>query len=204
MTPAVFPAVPQVHGEPRADLLPLGADRESSRAAGFAEGFAAGARAAGRLAETARRRAAAERDAAERAAQVRLEEALVVLADAARVARERTAPVLAASEHTLHTRALELARAVLGVELRDGATSSAAALARVRAAALGTRDVTVRLNPDDLALLPGTPGLPDGVVLVGDPDLGRGEAIAEHAAGWLDGRIDEALRRARAALEGTP
>ncbi len=183
-------------------MLPIGADRESARAAGFAAGFAAGARAAARAAETARRRAAYDREVAARQADERTEAALAVLAAAARAARERAVPVLAQAEQALHEAALALAGAVLAVELTDERTAAAAALARVRAAAAMADDVTVRLHPQDLALLADVEALPAGVVLVADPTLGRGEAFGEHADGWLDGRIDEALRRARAALEG--
>ncbi len=203
VVPAQFPALTAtLDGSARADVLPVWSDREAARAAGFAAGFAAGARAAARAGETARRRAALEREEAAHQAMLRLEAGLAVLAAAAQAAQSRTAPVLADVQATLHRNALELARALLAVELRNDETSSAAALARVRAAAEVAPAVTVRLNPQDLALLAEAPSLPPGVVLVPDPSLARGEALAEHADGWLDGRIDEALRRAQAALDG--
>lgn len=202
VVPARFPALTATLDRSHADVLPVGTDREAARAAGFAAGFAAGARAAARVAEAARRRVALDRDAAARDAEARLAAALRALAAAADAARSRSAPVVAQAESLLHERAIELAGAVLGVELRDDETAAEALLARVRAAA-GTADrVEVRLNPHDLALVATLPGLPAGVELVGDPAIGRGGAYAEHAAGWLDGRIDEALRRARAALDG--
>lgn len=202
VVPAQFPPLLGTFDGGRADVLPIGTDRESARAAGFAAGFTAGARAAARAAETARRRAAYDREVAARRADERTEAALAVLAAAARAARERAVPVLAQAESALHEAALALAGAVLALELSDERTAAAAALARVRAAAAMADDVTVRLHPHDLALLADVETLPTGVVLVADPTLGRGEALAEHADGWLDGRIDEALRRARAALEG--
>ncbi|HEY0118549.1 MAG TPA: FliH/SctL family protein [Cellulomonas sp.] len=201
--PAQFPALAsRPDGSPLADLLPVGFDRESSRAAGFAAGFAAGARAAARAAETAVRRATLEREDAARRGDERLEAALAALGSAARALSARTAPVLAEAEQALHEHALALAEAVLGVELQQDETSAAAALARVRAAAGMGDAVTVRLNPQDLSSLSGMPSLPAGVVLVSDPSLGRGEALAEQADGWLDARIGDALRRARAALDG--
>jgi flagellar assembly protein FliH len=199
--PAQFPPL-LASLDGRADVLPIGTDRESARAAGFAAGFTAGARAAARAAETARRRAAFDREVAARRADERTEAALGVLAAAARAAQARVAPVLADAERALHEAAIALAEAVLAVELSDGTTAAAAALARVRAAAEMADEVTVRLNPEDLALLDGAGTLPPAVVLVADPTLGRGEAFATHADGWLDGRIDEALRRARSALDG--
>lgn len=202
VVPAQFPALTAtLDGSPHADLLPVGSDRESARAAGFAAGFAAGARAAARAAEVSRRRTVLEREAAAREADERTSAALEVLAAAARAATERTVPVLAEAEHAVHEAALSLAAAVLAVELRSDETSAAAVLARVRQASALADAVTVRLNPDDLALLSGK-ALPTDVVLVADPALGRGEAVATHPDGWLDGRIDAALARARAALEG--
>jgi flagellar assembly protein FliH len=203
VVPAQFPPLMSaLDGTPRADVLPIGADPESARSAGFAAGFAAGARAAARAAETARRRAVLEREAAAARAEELLDAALGVLAAAASAVQARDVPVLAEAEATLHDAAIALAAAVLAVELADDDTAAAAALARVRAAAEIADDVTVRLHPQDFALLAGCMALPTGVVLVADPSLGRGEAVAAHAEGWLDGRIGEALGRARAALGG--
>lgn len=107
--------------------------------------------------------------------------------------------MLASAAQTLQRAALELAEAVLGVELSDGATGAVAALARVAAAEV--EPVVVRLNPDDLRALGTDPQLPDGARLVADASLGRGDAVAELPDGWLDARIGTALDRARAALE---
>lgn len=201
---AVFPSLPTAgDGVGFADVLPVGVDREASRAAGFAAGFAAGARAAARAAEGGRRRAAVERAAADREAAARIVAAVAALETAAAAARARTAPVLDEATETLHRQALELARAVLGVELRDEATAAAAALARVRAAVRADEVVEVRLHPDDVAALAGLPELPVGVLLVADTGLRRGEAVAEHREGWLDGRIEAAFDRALAVLEGS-
>jgi flagellar assembly protein FliH len=203
VVPAQFPALAvSFDGAAPADVRPVGTDRESARAAGFAAGFAAGARAAARAAESTRRRAALDRQAAQQEAAARLEDALGALAAATQAVAERAAPVLAEAERTLHECALALARTVVGVELRDDDTAAAAVLARVREGARLADTVTVRLNPDVMELLAGVRAVPAGVVLVADPSLARGEAVAEHAEGWLDGRIDEALARARAALDG--
>ncbi|WP_378097158.1 FliH/SctL family protein [Cellulomonas sp. T2.31MG-18] len=171
---------------------------DGAHAAGFAAGFAAGARAAARTAARAqavadqRRLADEHRRTAEHAA------ALAALAAATRGAQSRTAPVLAEAEATLLRCALELAEAVLGVELSDGATGAVAALARVTAA--DVEPVVVRLNPDDVRALGSDPELPDGARLVADPSLARGDAVADLPDGWLDARIGTALDRARAAL----
>ncbi|MFS0702834.1 FliH/SctL family protein, partial [Cellulomonas sp. 179-A 4D5 NHS] len=102
----------------------------------------------------------------------------------------------------LHAAALELAAAVLGTELADGERSARAALARVLGNPLVPGVHTVRLHPRDLAALQAAGGVPatSGVELVADPALAPGDAIGEHPDGYLDGRIDAALDRARAVL----
>lgn len=191
-------AFPALDAPGEADL-PTQRAGASAHAAGFAAGFAAGARAASRAAAQARvvaeERALADdrRRAAEHAA------ALAALDAAVRGARSQTAPVLAEAQATLHRCALELATAVLGVELSDGPTGAVAALARVAAA--DVEPVVIHLNPDDLRALGADPQLPEGARLVADPSLARGDAVADLADGWLDARIGAALERARAALE---
>lgn len=190
-----FPAL----DAPGRDDLPTQRAGASAHAAGFAAGFAAGARAASRAAAQAqvladeRRLADEHRRAAEHAA------ALAALDAAVRGARSQTAPVLAEAQATLQRCALELATAVLGVELSDGPTGAVAALARVAAA--DVEPVAIRLHPDDLRALGPDPQLPEGARLVADPSLARGDAVADLPDGWLDARISSALERARTALE---
>lgn len=197
VTAVAFPAL----DAPGQEAVPTQRAAASAHAAGFAAGFAAGARAASRAAAQAqhladeRRLADEERRAAEHTAR------LAALAAATRAAQSRTAPVLAHAESTLHRCALELAAAVLGVELADGPAGAAAALARVRAGAPDRDDVVVHLHPEDVRALGPDPQLPEGTRLVADPSLARGDAVAEHPDGWLDARIGTALERARAALD---
>ncbi|GEA90144.1 FliH/SctL family protein [Cellulomonas cellasea] len=178
------------------------AERERARSAGYAAGFAAGASEAARAAQVeaehvaARRASEDARRAAEHAA------ALDALGRAAQVAAARTAPVLAHAEARLHAAALELAAAVLGTELTDGERSARAALARVLGHPLVPGVHTVRLHPRDVAALQAAGGVPAaaGVEVVADPALAPGDAVGEHPDGYLDGRIDAALDRARAVL----
>jgi len=187
----------------RPQQLQVPAPDGAARAEGFAAGYAAGAReAARRASDAARARAATaavvdERRAAEHA---RLVAALDAAADAVRAAH---APVLAAVDEQLHAAALELARAVLGVELAEGDHAARAALARVLGVPHLPARLTVRLHPDDVAALvaAGT-ALPDGVDLAGDASLARGDAVAQYADGVLDARLAAALARAEAALRG--
>ncbi|PZR54128.1 hypothetical protein DNL40_04100 [Xylanimonas oleitrophica] len=191
----VLPAVPDVVDPHRPD---------AQRGAGWAAGYAAGAR---RAAEVARQRA--EQDAAARAAAdarhaAEVAGALRALAAAAAGVRALRTPVVQESERTLHTLALELAEAVLGVELSDAEHGARAALARALSRPWDDEGVTVRMHPDDLALVHAATGAdasPEGVRVVADPTVARGDAVAEHVDGWLDARIGTALERARAALD---
>jgi flagellar assembly protein FliH len=189
--------------------------RAAGYAAGYSAGYAAGAREAARVAQAETERVRRERAVEAERNAARLADALAVLANAARVAADRSAPVLAAAERTLQAAALELATAVLGVELADGATSARAALTRVLALDPEHEVHTVRLHPQDLAVLrealdaAGTgvqpAGLPDltGVELVADPSLAPGDARGEFPEGYLDARVVAALGRARYALAET-
>lgn len=182
---------------------------DAGRAEGFAAGYAAGAREAARVAQEDAARARAAQEARRAAAQDALDRALAVLAAAATAAAARTVPVVHDVEARLHEAALDLATAVLGVELADHARGARAALARVLAHVEGTEPVTVRLHPADLAALPAAadatgaaPTVPDGVTLVADPTLAPGDAVADLPDGYLDARLDRAVARARAALRG--
>lgn|GEM_PF-727855 len=191
---------------------PLGTARAVDRAAsdharaeGFAAGFAAGAREAARVAEQHAREALAARLAQESEAAAVTTRALDVLATCAAAARVRTEPVVADLQARLQLAALELAEALLGAELADHDRSARAALTRALLHADAIEDVTVRLHPSDLAALraSGADAPRDGVALVADPTLTPGDAVAEHADGYLDARLTTAVARARQALAGT-
>jgi flagellar assembly protein FliH len=150
---------------------------QAAQSRGYAAGFAAGNQeAASRLAEQSESIAAAARSAAA-TAQARTEEAIARL--------------------NLAVRAVE---AIIGVELRDGADSARSALARALGHPEATSVSVVRVNPADLAELMDLPM--EGITLVADQDLARGDAIAELPTGFLDARIGAALDRARAELRG--
>lgn len=176
---------------------------ERARAQGFAAGYAAGSRAAAKVAATEAEQvvARAEQDRARRALEH--QQALEILARAATAAQTRTQPVLDQVERRLHLAAVELAQALLGVELSDAERSGRAALARVLGNPRLPEAVTVRLHPRDLEALRAADvevTLADGVVLAGDPSLAYGDAVAEHPDGLLDARLGEALTRALDAL----
>ncbi|NUU06374.1 FliH/SctL family protein [Leifsonia sp. C5G2] len=172
----------------------------SARSRGYAAGFAEGMRAA--AAEQARWLAEAEDGRAAESAEAA--DRFAVLAAALRTAavelREATVPVLAEAEAALTAAAFELATAVVGVALDDRLAAARAAVARVLAAAAPGPVPVVRLHPDDVSALQGSGFAADGVQLVADPALHRGDAVGELPNGWLDARIHSALRRAKEAL----
>lgn len=176
-------------------------------ASGYSAGWSAGTRAGLKEVEEQRRRLAAE--AAERAEQAAAaaQAALATLARAAAAAQARLTPVVADAHTELTAAAVALAETLLGAELRDDETAARAALRR----ALSVQDedvVRIRLHPDDLAHLtrtladlPAELTVPDGVELVADPALDRGDALSELAEGYLDARLSTAVARVKDALE---
>ncbi|MFC0713849.1 FliH/SctL family protein [Cellulomonas biazotea] len=215
---ALAASAPTVSGEvlafrPSPLAAPAVLDRgasDAARAEGFATGYAAGAREAARVAQEEATRVRLAQEERRVAAQVALDRALDVLRAAGAAAAARTVPVATEVEHRLHAAALDLATAVLGVELSDHERGARAALARVLAHVDGTEPVTVRLHPADLAALTAAadatgatlPDVPEGVTLVADATLAPGDARADLPDGFLDARVDAALARARAALDG--
>lgn len=190
-----FPALPSEHQQ---------ALDARARASGHAAGYAAGLREA--EAGLARRVAEleTEHESALRHARARLDRAVEVLAAAAAALDERMLPVLAEANQTLAENAMDLAEAILGVELANPARSSVAAMTRALSGADAALVGTVRLNPMDLAVLDEETTSSAGVVLAPDPTLARGDAIADLPVGYLDARISTATARARAAIMGRP
>lgn len=184
----------------------LAAETERARTAGYAAGWAAGARAAAEAAERQQRALAqqAEEDRARHEAAVA--EGLAALARAAQTAAARTAPVVEAATREVLDAVVAVAAAVVGHELSDDATSARSVLARVAALPADLGVQTVRVSREDHAAITAVvegagAALPPGVELVVDPALGRGDMVAEHPHGFVDGRVRTALERARRALE---
>ncbi len=185
--------------------------REQARVGGYAAGWAEGTRAAAVAAQRAAERVA-ERVEEERAvARAQVDAALATLASAARAVNDRTIPVVEKSHELIVRLALDLAEAIVGVELSSSERSARSALARALAVPAGTEIVAIRLNPHDLArldLLAGAAakaghvvGVPDGVELVADATLAPGDAISHLPTGYLDARVATGAARLRAAVE---
>lgn len=173
---------------------------EQARARGHAAGYTDGLRAA--QVEVARRVSELDERHAEalQAANDRTTAAVAVVETAARSLNERTVPLLAESHNALAAAAIELAEAILGYELGNEERSARAALARALDVTHLDDVRTVRLHPEDLALLDPDVHAAAGVELTADPSLSRGDAITEFPHGYLDARLSTALDRARAAL----
>jgi len=171
-----------------------------ARASGHAAGYAEGLRAANVELEQLRERLQAELDATIRHGQARLDRALEVLEAASAALAARALPVVADAQDALARNALDLAEALLGIELASGDTSARAALTRALSTADAPLVTTVRLNPTDLAVLDEATIAAAGVPLVADPALARGDAIADLPIGYLDARISAATARARTAI----
>jgi len=176
-------------------------ERRRGYADGHAEGFRAGAQAATAAAATA---AAAEAERAAAHART-VATAMAALEAAAASLTARAEALTAASDARVFDAAVELAAAIVGAELADDERSARAAVRRALAAADPAELQAVRLNPADLAVLERLGTHPDGVVLIADDTLERGDAVAALTDGHIDARVGAALARARRALaEETP
>lgn len=182
-------------------------EHASGYANGYAAGWAAGSRAAARTAALEQMRAAEEEVARVKRRAASVHAAVALLMTAAEAARARAVPVVEDCRQTLATAAVELAEAMLGAELATGETSAVAAVQRALAVDDDVDVVRIRLHPDDVDLLlsgltdgAAAMGIPDGVTLVADHTLARGDAVSELTEGYLDARLSTALDRARRAL----
>ena len=187
--------------------------QERAHVSGYAAGFAAGSRAAAEATQGLHERLLAQAAAAEAVRAEAHRAAVHTLELAARAAVDRVVPVLDEARDLLHLRALELARAVLGAELRDVEHGATAALARAAQLPHDVRVQTVRMHPRDLEAL-ATVGRAHGgavsggdlagVELVADPSLAPGDAVSTFEGGFFDARIETAFDRAQTALLASP
>lgn len=181
-------------------------DDDRLQAAGYAAGWAAGARAAAENAAAAERRRADEASRAETRRDADVRAVLGTLAETATAVARQQAPEAAEVLAAVQRAAVQLAEVVLARELRPGAEAARAILERALALPADAGLHTVRVSPVDLvqvtAVLDGRGiSLPAGVRLVADPALAAGDVVSEAAGVVLDGRIRTALTRALAALE---
>ncbi len=198
LTPLVVPRIGATPADARSE-----ADRARTR--GYADGFAEGRRVA---LEEARAERAREDERLRMMREAYLHErgtALSALRGSRLALDERTALLSEVTAARIEELAVELATAILGVELSDPARSAAHALRRALDAVpvglwtrvtLSERDgETLREGADAAHLL-------DGVEVVTASDVDPGGALVEIQDGAVDTRVAEALRRAVDALRG--
>jgi len=184
-------------------LKAAGQDRSDSvaYATGHLAGFTDGLRKATAAADVRRQEMEAEHAAVLRHAQARTDRAVALLTGAVQAVRNAVLPVVGDAQDALIAAALDLAETIIGVELGDGALSARAALVRALADVPAGGTVTVKMNPADFTVLGESTSVP-GAVIMADPAMGRGDAVAEFEHGHLNARIGTALDRARQALLG--
>ncbi|MGQ7297345.1 FliH/SctL family protein [Quadrisphaera sp. KR29] len=181
------------------------ASQASGYAAGWAQGVAAAAEEERRVIAALQARAAAEREAL----RAQVVQAIASLGAAADELRARTTPQLDAVADAVAIAVVDLAEVVIGREIADDGMRGLTALRRALDAAPTHADITVRLNPDDLAVVEemhateGLLALADGqVTVLPDPRLAPGDAFAEFPGGLVDARTDTALARIRGQMRG--
>lgn len=198
-TPLVLPRV----GEMPIDVRSEG-DRARTR--GYADGFAEGRRVA---LEESRAQQADEHERMRRLREAYLQQRGSALAAvrASQVALdERAAKLSATASARIEQLAVELATAILGVELSDPARSAAHALRRALDATPLTTWTKVTFSERDGAVLQedaDATQLLAGIETTTAPRVGDGGAIVEIPDGAVDTRVAEALTRALEALRGT-
>lgn len=174
---------------------------EQARARGHASGYAAGMRAAEQTLRAERAAAEAEHARMLEQGRERIEALATLLASAVDAVGERVAPVLDAAQCEIAAASVDLAEAIIGVELADGPTSARGVVARALAPVDPALVLTVRMHPDTLAALDDT-AMVAGLDYRADASLAPGDAIVDFADGYLDARIASAVGRAKQALLG--
>lgn len=173
---------------------------QAAKARGYSAGYAEGARRAEFELSEHRARLDAERATEREHMQQQTARAAEAVKAMLAAVDARLTPVVASVQSSLAAAAFELAEAVVGVELADDERSARSVVRRVTDSVEVAAVTTVRVNPDELALVAELVGEDQPLLLVGDATLGRSDAIAELPDGYLDATIASALDRARRAL----
>lgn len=168
---------------------------------GHTAGYTAGLRKATTEAAARRAEMEAEHAATLRQCAARTDRAVAALKAAVRALDDVTLPLVTQAQDVLAHSSLELAEAVVGLELSHGDLSARSALARAMGEPIEPGVHTVRLNPRDLAMLDPETVANLGVQVIADPDLAVGDSTADFEDGFMDARISKALDRAKAELQ---
>lgn len=185
----------------------LASDRLAAQAQGYAAGWAQGQQAAMAATEQLREVLVADHEHHERVARSSVDHLLAALRSATQQVLERTTPAVDDLTELIVSSAVELARAVLGAELRAVDDVALTALRRALSPLPTDGTVTVRLSPQDHEQLRELLGHDEQVAfgshqlqLHRDSTLRPGDAVAEQAGSVVDARIEAGLARALATL----
>ncbi|WP_223628675.1 FliH/SctL family protein [Microbacterium sp. EST19A] len=192
---------------PRVGEIPidLRAEADRARTRGYAEGFAEGRRIAldeGRMQQAAEE-SRMQRQRAEYLAQ--RGSVLSAVRASSDALDQRVAELSAVASDRIEELALELATAILGVEVSDSARSASHALRRALAEMPVERWTRVAFSPQDGAILredEDAVATLQGIQVVESASVDAGGAIVEVEDGAVDTRIVQALARAAVALRG--
>jgi flagellar assembly protein FliH len=177
--------------------------RRAAEAAGYAAGWATGMQEARAAVEDETRELRGEASRAARADRDRIDRAIGSLAAATAEMTARTAPMLDEVEALIVEGAYRIAEALVGAALREDETRGAAAVRRALTGLPTDVPVSIRVNPGDREILLARGGAPSAnVMLVSDPSIASGDAIATCGATTVDARISAGLERVRNLLEG--
>lgn len=197
-TPLTVPRV----GETPTDLR---GEADRARTRGYAEGFAQGRRVAldeGRVRQTTEE---ARMQQHRMAYLVQRGSALSAVHASSAALDQRIDELSALAGDRIEELAIELATAILGVELSDPARSASHALRRALAVMPVERWTRVAFSPSDGAILredEDAAATLHGIELVESASVDPGGAIVEVEDGAVDTRITRALARAVEALRG--
>jgi len=197
-TPLVVPRV----GETPTDLR---GEADRARTRGYADGFAEGRRVA---VDEGRVQQAAEETRMQQHRTAYLSQrgaALSAVRSSSEALDQRLGELSTLAADRIEELALELATAILGVELSDPARSASHALRRALAEMPVERWTRVAFSPEDAAILRADEDAATtlhGIQLAESASVDPGGAIVEVEDGAVDTRIMQALARAAVALSG--
>lgn len=179
--------------------------REQAAAEGFALGYREGRAAVDREVQTEIARIRLEAEDSVRQRLDDLHAAASALAAAAADLERAAVPVFAEAADHLGPAVMALVEGLLGRELATDRPAVLDAVRRVVTATAAGAPLTLRLHPDDAALVTG--GDIDvetiaqrPVTVLADPAVERGGAVADSGARHIDAQLSRALDRLRAEL----
>lgn len=173
---------------------------QAARAQGYATGWAEGRRVALARAEAEAAAVRREADAGRAGREAEHRQVMAALDAAVGELRIRISEAVEALAAQAVEVALELTGAILGREVLTATHPGGDALRRAMALVEPHVVVTVRMHPDDRANLDPDDLAGPHLVVVDDPSLSRGDAVAETEDTLVDATIAAALERVREVL----